>query len=120
MTFGEYFRKLLKERNTNLSKLAVKASIKSKNEIYRIFDNKYSYNKTKKLTEQILSVIDIEEEEKNTLYKLMECCKIKNSTRKAWGILEGLYKGSIPFICCYTKQRQKSSRMTNILNTWRN
>lgn len=93
MTFGEYLHKLLKDKHINLSNLAATAGIKSKNEIYRLFDNKYSYEKTKKLTDQILSVIEIHREEKNKLYRLMENCKIKNSVRNAWSILEGLYKG---------------------------
>ena len=59
MTFGEYLHKLIKDKHINLSNLAANAGIKSKNEIYRLFDNKYSYEKTKKLTDQILSVIEI-------------------------------------------------------------
>lgn len=93
MTFGEYFHKLLAERNTNLSKLAAQANIKSKTEIYRLFENKYSYEKIKRLTEQILSVVMLDDGEKDKLYSLMESCKVKNSVRNAWGILEGLYKG---------------------------
>lgn len=93
MTFGEYLRGLLAERNTNLSRLASEAGIKSKNEIYRVFENKCSYEKTKKLTEQILSVIELGDKERSKLYELMEGCKISSSLQNAWGILEGLYNG---------------------------
>lgn len=92
LTFGEYLRGLLTARNTNLSHLASEAGIKSKNEIYRVFENKCSYEKTKKLTEQILSVIKLGNEERHKLYELMEDCKISSSLKKSHSILEGLYR----------------------------
>lgn len=43
MDFGSYFRSLLNEKKVSIAELADKLNIKSKNEIYRLLQNKYSY-----------------------------------------------------------------------------
>lgn len=91
MDFGNYFRELLNEKKVGVAELADKLKIKSKNEIYRLFQNKYSYEKTNELTKKILSVVEVSEGEKNKLYNLMNECKIKYSERKANHILSKLY-----------------------------
>ncbi len=98
MNFGEYLQKLLKEKNVSVAKLAVKMNIKSKNEIYRLFKNKYSYEKTKKLMEKIMSNVDFSKEEKHKLCRLMLTCKISYSERTANAILEKLYSKKAPEI----------------------
>ena len=91
MDFGNYFRELLNEKKVGVAELADKLKIKSKNEIYRLFQNKYSYEKTNELTKKILSVVEVSDGEKNKLYNLMNECKIKYSERKANHILSKLY-----------------------------
>lgn len=92
MTFGEYFHKLLTDRQTNLTKLAEGAGIKSKTTIYRMFEDKYSYEKVHELTEKMLPILKLTKDEEYKLYSLMEDCKIKSNVKKAWGILEKLYQ----------------------------
>lgn len=91
MDFGSYFRSLLNEKKVSIAELADKLNIKSKNEIYRLLQNKYSYEKTSALTEKILSVVDVSQSEQNKLYALMNECKIGYSERNANHILAKLY-----------------------------
>lgn len=91
LTFGEYLYKLLSDRKTNISRLAAEAGIKNKTEIYRLFENRYSYDKARALTERILSVSEIGGREREALYSLMEEVKIKPGMRKALEILRRLY-----------------------------
>lgn len=92
MNFGEYLRSLLFEKGINLTTLAKNTGIKSKNELYRLFENKYSYNKTLELTERIFGEADFSAAQKKKLYALMEECKITPSARNASVILGELYK----------------------------
>lgn len=91
MNFGDYLRNLLSEKQVSIAELAKKLNIKSKNEIYRLFQNKHSYEKTSELMEKILSVVQVSQGERNELYNLMNGCKIGYSERKANRILSKLY-----------------------------
>lgn len=91
MNFGDYFHSLLNKKNISVAELTDRLNIKSKNEIYRLFQNKYSYEKTSELTGKILSVLEITQDEKRKLYSLMNECKISYSERKANYILSRLY-----------------------------
>ena len=91
MNFGEYFRGIMSKYDITLTDLANASGVKSKNELYRLIENKYSYEKTNELTKKILSVVEVSDGEKNKLYNLMNECKIKYSERKANHILSKLY-----------------------------
>lgn len=92
MNFGEYLRTLLLEKNVNLTVLAKEINIKSKNELYRLFANKYSYEKCEQLTKKILEVVPVDEKEKEKLFELMEHCRIGIAERSTNEILSTLYK----------------------------
>lgn len=92
MTFGEYFQEIIERQQISIVKIAKAIDIRSKTEIYRLFENRHSYEKTKRLTDKIVGVIDITEREKAKLYELMEMCRVKIGMRRAWAILEQLYK----------------------------
>ena len=94
-TVGEYFRNLLVEKNVNLTSLAKSAEIKSKNEIYRLYENKYSYEKTKSLLNKILPYIDVSDEELKKFNKLIEYCKTTPSVRQANEILMPLCQAPV-------------------------
>lgn len=94
MTFGEYFQNIIERQDISIVKIAKQIGIKSKTEIYRLFENKHSYEKAKRLTDKIVGVIDISDDEKTRLYELMQMCDVKIGMRRAWSVLEKLYKDS--------------------------
>lgn len=92
MTFGEYLREILTEREINPTHLARSTGIKSKNEIYRLFENNCSYKKTLEMFNMISAHVEFTEEEKHKLLELMSECKVGVSKRKAYNTLSLLYK----------------------------
>ncbi len=99
MNFGTYLKTVLDKRNVNISQLAQKTGIKSKNTFYRLFENYYSYDKTKEITDKIMSAVDISNGEKQQIYELMEMCRIKQHELEAFALLEKLYKTPDRFTC---------------------
>lgn len=96
MDFGAYLKSLLDEKNINLSKLSETIGVKSKNTFYRLFDNYYSYDKTKEITEKIISAVSFTETEKEHIYELMKKCRIKKNVLNACRLLEKLYQPPLP------------------------
>lgn len=92
MDLGEYMRKLLRKQGTNISLLAREAGIRSKNEIYRLFNNQYSYDKAESLVNKILPFMDLTGTEHNELLKIMEYYRDKGIIPDGFKILEELYK----------------------------
>ena len=99
MNFGTYLKTVLDKRNVNISQLAQKTGIKSKNTFYRLFENYYSYEKTKEITDKIMSAIDIETEERQRIYELMQMCRVKQHELEAFDLLTKLYKAPDQFTC---------------------
>lgn len=90
---GEYIRDLLIKKEVNMSRLAEDIGIKSKTEIYRIFSNQCSPKKTAEIIGKIFSVVDINADEKAELDRLIEKGLIKGNSKKAFKILERIFKG---------------------------
>lgn len=96
MDFGAYLKSVLDEKNVNLSKLSAAIGVKSKNTFYRLFDNYYSYDKTKEITDKIIAVVSFTETEKTRIYELMKSCRIKKNALSACRLLEKLYQPPTP------------------------
>lgn len=94
MDFGTFLKNVLSKRNINISHLAEQTHIKSKNTFYRLFQNYYSYEKTKEITDKILEVVDITDEEKNQIYNLMKMCHTNKNVLKACMLMQKLYDDS--------------------------
>ena len=90
---GEYIRDLLIKKEVNMSRLAEDIGIKSKTEIYRIFSNQCSPKKTAEIIGKIFSVVDIDADEKAELDRLIEKGLIKGNSKKAFKVLEKIFKG---------------------------
>lgn len=95
MQYGEYIRYLLSEKKVKLTELTDKIDIKSRNELYRLFENIHSYDKSKELIDKIVSVIDFSDTEKAEIYSRLENGNTKKSYLKSRRILGGIYDGEI-------------------------
>lgn len=91
MNFGEYFRGIMSKYDITLTDLANASGVKSKNELYRLIENKYSYEKTSSLVNKICNVFSFTDLEKNMLLRLMEELKTPYSVRCANEILAELF-----------------------------
>ena len=94
MSCGTLLKELLSKHSVNISRLAREAGIKNKTEIYRLFEDKHSYEKAKGLIEQILPVSGLCEWEKAAVFESAEELKVRSKTRRSWHILENLYLDS--------------------------
>lgn len=94
MDFGTFLKNVLAKRNINISHLAEQTHIKSKNTFYRLFQNYYSYEKTKEITDKILEVVDITDEEKTQIYSLMQMCRMNKNVLNACMLMQNLYTDS--------------------------
>lgn len=91
MDFGAYLKSILADRNVNISHLAEQTGIKSKNTFYRLFQNYYSFDKTKEITEKILCVVDVTPDERSRIFKLMKMCRMNKDVLSACRLMQTLY-----------------------------
>lgn len=91
MDFGTFLKNVLTKRNINISHLAEQTHIKSKNTFYRLFQNYYSFEKSKEITDKILEVVDITAEEKAQIYNLMQMCRMNKNVLKSCMLMQNLY-----------------------------
>lgn len=92
LDFGAYLKKLLKSKNVGIAELTERLGIKSKNEIYRLLKNDCSFKKAAELTEKILSVTDVTDEERIFIKENINQLKPGTKTRSAMEILSSLWQ----------------------------
>lgn len=72
MTAGQYVKDIFDGRNISLTDITEKLELKSRNILYRLFNDKLSYRKAKDLIHQIDECINFSEFEKAEIAKLLE------------------------------------------------
>lgn len=92
MNLGEYLRGLIYERGTNISLLARRAGIRSKNEIYRLFNDQYSCDKTQALIDKLVPFLELTESEIRRLYELIKRRRGGGIEKKEYEMLAELFK----------------------------
>lgn len=96
MTIGEYLKQLFEQKEISVKTICERAEIKSRNTIYRLFQNYYSNEKTAELVNRITAVFEFSEEEIRRIDELITDRSIFGFFINSRKVLSNIYKENIP------------------------